>query len=247
MAAGSATIITDAAGNAWSLTSSGQVAVGGVADALTANVTELAYVDGTVWQENQAGLWWGKAAPSDAWGPAAGTATSPLPAPAQVPVSISVTPAGATLQINSLTAAGTTLDGDVFSLGTDGVIQAVLGSASTSISFLGATPVNLTGGSAAASVLTAATNNTFTPGSGALTVTGGPGADSYVFHAGSGLLTITDFSVAKGDTLTADASLSGSLQQASDGNGGTMISFGGSNAIDVRGMTTVPAADIAFK
>ena len=247
VAAGSATIITDAAGNAWSLTSSGQVAVGGVADALTANVTELAYVDGTVWQENQAGLWWGKAAPSDAWGPAAGTATSPLPAPAQVPVSISVTPAGATLQINSLTAAGTTLDGDVFSLGTDGVIQAVLGSASTSISVLGATPVNLTGGSAAASVLTAATNNTFTPGSGALTVTGGPGADSYVFHAGSGLLTITDFSVAKGDTLTADASLSGSLQQASDGNGGTMISFGGSNAIDVRGMTTVPAADIAFK
>ncbi len=77
--AGSSAAITDASGNAWTITSGGQVAVNGTADATTANVTELAYVNGTIWQENAASLWWGETAPNSAWSPAAGTATSPLP------------------------------------------------------------------------------------------------------------------------------------------------------------------------
>jgi endoglucanase len=74
--------IEDASGNAWSITAGGQVAVNGVADPTTANVTELAYENGLVWQENTAGLWWSKSIPSDAWGPPLGTSTSPLPAAA---------------------------------------------------------------------------------------------------------------------------------------------------------------------
>jgi hypothetical protein len=79
--AGSTAAITDASGNTWTITSGGQVAVNGVADTTTANVTELAYVNNEVWQENTGNLWWGKTSPSAAWAPTAGTSTSPLPAP----------------------------------------------------------------------------------------------------------------------------------------------------------------------
>jgi hypothetical protein len=78
--AGSAASIIDASGNAWTITSGGQVSVNGAADTTTANVTELAYVNGEVWQENASDLWWGKTSPTASWSPGAGTATSPLPA-----------------------------------------------------------------------------------------------------------------------------------------------------------------------
>ena len=57
-------------------------------------------------------------------------------------------------------------------------------------------------------------------------MTGGGGKDAYVFPANSGLLTIEDFPTAKGDTLTVDKALQGAMQQTSDGQGGTMLTFG---------------------
>ncbi len=84
--AGSSAMITDASGNKWSITGGGQVAVNGVADTTTANVIELAYVNGTIWQENASKLWWGETAPDGSWSVGGGTATSPLPtAPTPVP------------------------------------------------------------------------------------------------------------------------------------------------------------------
>jgi len=77
--AGSTASIVDASGNTWTITAAGLVAVNGVADQSTAHVIELAYVGGTVWQENASKLWWGKTKPTAAWLPANGTATSPLP------------------------------------------------------------------------------------------------------------------------------------------------------------------------
>ena len=38
-----------------------------------------------------------------------------------------------------------------------------------------------------------------------------------MFHANGGLLKLEDFSIAKGDTLTVDKAMQGSMQQASDG------------------------------
>ena len=73
---GTAGAITDASGNTWTITGGGQVAVDGVADTQTGNVTELAYVNGTIWQENSSNLWWGETQNNDAWAPSAGTATS---------------------------------------------------------------------------------------------------------------------------------------------------------------------------
>ncbi|MDR3535605.1 MAG: hypothetical protein P4L71_03810 [Acetobacteraceae bacterium] len=71
------TSISDASGNVWSI-ANGQVTLNGVADASTANVIELAYANGQVWQENSAHLWWSKTKPSDAWGPPYGTSVSPV-------------------------------------------------------------------------------------------------------------------------------------------------------------------------
>jgi hypothetical protein len=84
---GTSSSIIDSAGNKWTITAGGQVAVNGVADATTKGVIELAYVSGTIWQENSSRLWWGETEPNASWAPSAGTPTSPLPAtPTPTPV-----------------------------------------------------------------------------------------------------------------------------------------------------------------
>ncbi|MFL5252275.1 MAG: carbohydrate-binding domain-containing protein [Rhodopila sp.] len=88
--AGSTAAITDASGNKWTITPGGQIAVNGTTDATTANVKELAYVDGKVWQENASNLWWGKTSPSASWSPTDGTSTSPLPASATASITLRV-------------------------------------------------------------------------------------------------------------------------------------------------------------
>jgi hypothetical protein len=74
---GSTAAITDAAGNLWTITAGGQVAVGGVADTTTGAVTEIAYVNGVIWQENTSANWYSKTSPTVAW--SAATTVSPLP------------------------------------------------------------------------------------------------------------------------------------------------------------------------
>jgi Cellulase (glycosyl hydrolase family 5) len=73
--------LCDAAGNEWAIanTSGGQVTINSATDTTTANVIELAYVSGDIWQENASNLWWYKSSPSAAWLPNYGTSTSPLP------------------------------------------------------------------------------------------------------------------------------------------------------------------------
>jgi hypothetical protein len=71
------TPIVDDNRNVWSIVDS-QVAVDGVIDQSTRNVTELAYVNGQVWQQNTDGLWWAKSTPTDSWNPPYGTINSPV-------------------------------------------------------------------------------------------------------------------------------------------------------------------------
>jgi hypothetical protein len=237
--AGSANAITDALGNKWTINAAHQVAVNGVADTTTGGVVELDYTKGLIWCENTKSLWWSKTAPSAAWGPRDGTATAPI--------SITVT--------NQATAAVTKIDatkvhnetdyGATFSLTAPGVAKVTLGITAEKLSFASMSSISLTAGSAAATVLADGGTNTFTAGKGALDVTGGPGANSYIYHTGNALLTIGDFSAAKGAALTVDTALKGSLVIGSDGHGGTMLSFGSLAAgIDIKGLATMPAASI---
>jgi hypothetical protein len=99
--AGAQAGITDASGNVWTITSGGQAAVNGAADSTTANVAELAYVNGEVWQENTNHLWWGKTSPAASWSPSAGTSTSPLPGPG----TIEQTGTGTTISLSQVSVA----------------------------------------------------------------------------------------------------------------------------------------------
>ena len=124
--AGSAGAITDASSNKWTITGTGQVAVNGVADPTTRNVTELAYVNNVVWQENSSALWWSKTDPAASWTPGAGTATSPLPAP----VTIAASATSATVSQSEISVVATAGSHKLFISGT-GDIASLSGGTNT--------------------------------------------------------------------------------------------------------------------
>jgi Ca-dependent carbohydrate-binding module xylan-binding len=136
--------------------------------------------------------------------------------------------------------------GDTFVLATGNAATVTLGTGSSQINFVAPAKVSLTGGSGQASVTCDGGKNSFVAGVGSLDVTGGAGADAYVFHATSGSLTLEDFSLAKGDTLTIDKSLQGSFHEACDGKGGMMLSFGGNTSqyVDLRGVAVFSSSSI---
>jgi hypothetical protein len=123
-----------------------------------------------------------------------------------------------------------------------------LGTGTSNIAFVDPNSLSVTGGSGTATVTANAGTNTFTAGAGSLDVTGGSGSDTYVFHTGSGLLTIEDFSADTGDKLVLDSALQASMVQSSDNQGGTLITFGSgaTQAIDLRGVGAVPNGAIAW-
>ena len=160
--------------------------------------------------------------------------------------SVSETGDHGSLQKN-LSQTGTyTVGGDTFVLGSGNAATVTLGTGASQIKFVGPSSVTLTGGAGQATVTADAGNNKFVAGAGSLDVTGGAGKDAYVFHTTSGLLTLEDFSLAKGDTLTIDKSLQGSLHEASDGTGGTMLTFGAntSQGVDLHGVAALPSSNI---
>jgi probable HAF family extracellular repeat protein len=71
--------VTDANGDHWTITASGQVAVNGIIDRTTARVVALAYEKNIIWQENADGLWWSKINSAAQWSPPFGSSTSPVP------------------------------------------------------------------------------------------------------------------------------------------------------------------------
>jgi hypothetical protein len=152
-----------------------------------------------------------------------------------------------TLQQNLAQTGTYTVGGDTFVLSSGNAAIVTLGAGASQIRFTGASSVALTAGAGQAVVNADAGTNTFVAGSGSLDVTGGDGQDAYVFHAGSGLLTIEDFALAKGDTLTVDMAFQGSLSQASDGRGGTMLNFGTpGHGVDIHGIVALPSDGIVW-
>lgn len=77
---GSTATLTSPDGTIWGLSAGGVVTKNGALDITSANVNQIALVNGVVWQESH-GLWWGAMSGTSGWnaGPAAGTAVSPLP------------------------------------------------------------------------------------------------------------------------------------------------------------------------
>ncbi|MGA8193020.1 MAG: carbohydrate-binding domain-containing protein [Acetobacteraceae bacterium] len=144
--------------------------------------------------------------------------------------------------------AAASASSETFVLTSGSAATVTLGIGASRINFIGAGSLTLVGSSGQAVVTVDAGNNKFIAGTGTLDVTGGSGKDAYVFHANSGLLTIEDFSIAKGDTLSIDKALQGSLQQTPDGRGGTMLTFGAgaTHGVDIHGMATIPTTSILW-
>lgn len=126
-----------------------------------------------------------------------------------------------------------------------GFAEVALGTTPTTMKFLNMAAITLAGGAATATIIADNGSHTFISGKGALTITGGAGANNYVYHRGSALMTVQDFSVAKGDILMIDKTLQGLMSQISDNRGGTMLRFGSATAgIDVKGMATLSPTSI---
>jgi hypothetical protein len=154
-----------------------------------------------------------------------------------------LTSAGQSQTISAAAAGTKVVGGDTFTFTAPGVGMVVLGTANETLRFVGMTKVAVSGG---AGVLTAdAGANTFSLGKAAIDVTGGRGADAYVLHNATGALTIEDFSTAKGDTLTIDATLKAAFKTTSDSHGGTLISFtGATETVDLKGVASIASTAI---
>lgn len=137
---------------------------------------------------------------------------------------------------------------DTFSLtGSNSVTDAVIhaGSGTDQMSFIGTNSVTVYGDAGMATVSVDSGQNIFIAGTGTLSVAGRGTADSFVFHAGDGLMTIGDFNAARGDSLHIDASLMSSMQETVQA-GGLMISFGAdpTGGILLQGAAKVPNSSI---
>jgi len=151
------------------------------------------------------------------------------------------------LQKNLTQVGSYTVGSDTFVLSSGNVTAVTLGTGTAQIKFIGASSDTLTGGTGQAVVIADAGSNKFVAGAGSLDVTGGGGRDAYVFHANSGMLSVRDFSLAKGDTLSVDKALQGSLQQTSDGQGGTMLGFGAAgHGVDIHGIASLSSSNIVW-
>ena len=164
---GLADLLTDSNGNEWTLGAPGgrgeQVLVDGVVDPTTANVTELALVSGVIWQENTAGLWYSKTAPSGAW--SAGTTLNPFNGGGRVPTSLTWVGGGSNQASNAADwSPGVAPEpGDVLSIGS-GTINvagnALAGDTLTVVSVAGSQPaVSTVINTSAAATLNLAVDN----------------------------------------------------------------------------------------
>ncbi len=121
------------------------------------------------------------------------------------------------------------------------------GSGTQRMSFASPQNLTITGGPGADTVTATSGTNTFVAGAGSMDITGGSGASDFILHAGSGKLTIEDFLPSKGDVLTVGKALQPNFKQASDGHGGTLLTFGaGQGSIDLIGYSATTQPHITF-
>jgi serralysin len=246
--------LTDAAGNVYTIDPSGIAMENGSPIAGGSGTGAMQYVNGTVYgQDAASGLWytWNQAS----WTPSTAPTMAPLAAPLAAPTSaagpvpsVTETSDHGSLQKNLSDIGTYTVGDDTLVLSSSGMASVNLGTGTSNIAFVDPNSLSVTGGSGTATVTANAGTNTFTAGAGSLDVTGGSGSDTYVFHTGSGLLTIEDFSADTGDKLVLDSALQASMVQSSDNQGGTLITFGSgaTQAIDLRGVGAIPNGAIAW-
>lgn len=163
--------------------------------------------------------------------------------------SIAVMASGTITSLDGASPGTSYANDSTFVLSAPGVVDATLGGSYAAIAFVGMSSITVTGGSQDKTVTADGGTNFFTPGSAQLEVTGGTGADTYIYRPGEGILTIHDFSTAKGDTLVIDPALRSVITESHDSQGGAFLSFGSSTTagIDITNTAYLPMSDITWK
>jgi trimeric autotransporter adhesin len=238
----SAAPIIDQAGNAWKLVQSAtqglQIAVNGTVDAVTSNVTLLELLNGAIVQKNSSNYWYSEPGPNGPWTQISALTPS---------ISVTRNATGGVSTIDGTKAGTLRYAGATIVLTAPGVAKVTIGATADTLKFIGMSSVSVTAGTAASMIVADGGKNSFTGAAAAIDITGGAGADAYLYHKGNGLMTIEDFSPAKGDTITIDKSLQATMKQSSDGHGGTLLSFGAAGqGIDLRNVTDLLSAQLHF-
>ena len=137
---------------------------------------------------------------------------------------MTITDGSVTLTSTAGNHATDVVGSDVFILSGTTANVSLVGDAT--ISFMGASSLNVTATGGQNTITATKGADTFTSLGGSLDVTGGSvGADAYRVGTGSQGMTINDFSLAKGDTLTVDSFFKGKATEMSDGAGGTVFEY----------------------
>jgi len=156
-----------------------------------------------------------------------GTTPPPPPPPPTMPTVTISSGRGAPVTVD-LTKS-TTSSGDTFTV-SGSTISAALGTRAQTLSFQHTATLTVKGGSGYDTVSVDGGTNDFTAGSGGMTITSSPGADTFHVAQGAGILTVDDFGAS--DRIVAAASLRGKIASAVYA-GGTIIAIGtGRNAAD---------------
>jgi len=121
------------------------------------------------------------------------------------------------------------------------------GSGTQGMSFASPQNLTITGGPGADTVTAVSGTNRFIAGTGSMDITGGSGASDFILQAGGGKLTIEDFLASKGDAITVDKALQPGFKQASDGHGGTLLTFGANQgSIDLIRVPSITPSNVTF-
>jgi hypothetical protein len=137
---------------------------------------------------------------------------------------------------------------DSFTLnGYSGITRANIyaGSGTEIMRFVNTGAVTVWAGSGDDTVIGGDGRNTFVAGTGRVDVTGGAAADTYIFHAGDGVMTVENFSLQQGDRLLVDSALESSVQETSTSSA-TVLTFGAGNTEEIvlKGVSSLPLSAI---
>jgi len=163
--------------------------------------------------------------------------------------SITVTAAGHQTVLSGETVGKVTVAGDAIKLVRPGVADIMIGTQATKLEFVGMDRIQLTGGLGATKVTADGGSNIFESGEGAMDIAGGMGADIFHYGAGDARMTISGFNMAQGDALQMDKALQGSMTVGSDGQGGTLLTFGaaGGGGVNLKGVETMPVDAVRWQ
>jgi Ca2+-binding RTX toxin-like protein len=156
----------------------------------------------------------------------------------------SITSSALAVGAHSITATATDVAGNVSALsGADGV--SIVAAAAPATTLNGSNGVDTLNGSAGNFIINAKNGNDTIIGGPGDVLTGGKGADTFVFNPGFGHDTITDFSHSQHDILSFNG-FNGVQPTVADSTAGLTLTFASGDNVLLQGVHSIAASDWVF-